>query len=55
MNSRKQIRVTLPAELAGKFEKQKLETERRLAVSLTDAQFAGMIIAQGIKTMEGEE
>lgn len=55
MADRKQVRVTLPAEVAGKFEEQKAKAERRMALSLTDAQFAGMIIAHGLKDMESKE
>lgn len=52
MSSRKQLRVVIPPEQAEQFIRHKRRTEAAMAVSLTDSQYARMLVTQALKTLE---
>ena len=52
MTSRKHIRVALPDDMGEAFQRNKAATEAAIMASLTDAQYAKMLIVQALKVLE---
>ena len=48
-NQRKQMRVTIPAEMAGKFDEAKRSAEDQAMMALSDTQFATRLIVWALR------
>jgi len=49
MSQRKQMRVTIPAEVAADFNKAKKEAEDKTMMALSDTQFATRLIVWALR------
>lgn len=52
MEHEKRVRFILPTDYLEPFAHHKRETEARLAVALSDSQFARMLVMQSINQLE---
>ena len=53
MSDRKQIRVTLPAELQQAFDEAKRNAENAVMMKMTDTQYASRLVAWALEQQEG--
>jgi len=53
-NQRKQMRVTIPAELAGRFNEAKADAENAMMMKMSDSQYATRLIVWALKPAAGK-
>lgn len=53
MNQRKQMRITIPASMVGRFDSAKAKAENEAMMKLSDTQFATRVITWALDRWEG--
>lgn len=53
-NKRKQMRVTIPGELAVRFEESKADAENAIMMKMSDSQYATRLIVWALRPASGK-